>query len=91
MYAHLHTFSQVVCRQLGYQRASRATVGAEFGQGTGDILMDDVQCVGTEASLHECPFSGWRPENCRHYEDAGVVCEGIESLFVCICISDSFS
>ena len=40
---------------------------------------------GTEASLDECPFSGWRLHECRHYEDAGVVCEGIESLEFFLC------
>ncbi len=47
---------------------------ATFGQGTGDIILDDLQCVGTEANLFECPHSGVNVHNCVHAEDAGVVC-----------------
>lgn len=67
---------QVVCHQLGYAQATRATVRAEFGQGTGDIWMDNVYCTGSENSLDECQFNGWGDHDCAHSEDAGAVCEG---------------
>ena len=47
---------------------------AHFGQGTGSILMDDVNCSGSERSLALCSFKGFGLENCEHYEDAGVAC-----------------
>ena len=68
--------SQVVCHQLGYANASRATVTAEFGQGTGEIWLDDLACTGFEDSLAECLNNGWGDHNCRHREDAGAVCQG---------------
>eukprot|EP00731_Ephydatia_muelleri_P001646 Em0001g1646a len=65
----------VVCRQLGYIRAVRASTNAEFGQGTGTIWMSDVTCAGSEPSLDQCLFNGWGINNCVHRDDAGVVCQ----------------
>ena len=47
---------------------------AAFGQGTGLIVLDDVQCSGTESTLLSCPARQIGTHNCGHYEDAGVVC-----------------
>ncbi|XP_072051923.1 uncharacterized protein [Amphiura filiformis] len=69
--------ARVVCRQLGYSDAIRHTVGAEFGQGTGVIVLDNVACTGEETNLYECPLQPRVPfgrNNCKHAEDAGVVC-----------------
>ena len=45
---------------------------AHFGRGTGTIVMDDVQCVGTESYLTNCTHT--TNHNCGHDEDAGVRC-----------------
>ena len=69
------TDARVVCRQLGYQGAAFAHRNAEFGEGTGGILLDNVDCTGAETSLLQCPHGGIYIHNCGHHEDAGVTCE----------------
>uniref|UniRef100_A0A672U5U7 Soluble scavenger receptor cysteine-rich domain-containing protein SSC5D n=1 Tax=Strigops habroptila TaxID=2489341 RepID=A0A672U5U7_STRHB len=66
----------VVCRQLGCGAALSAPGLSGFGQGSGPIWLDGVSCVGTEATLAECPVKPWGQHACNHVEDASVVCAG---------------
>ena len=47
---------------------------AYFDQGSGLILLDNVQCTGNEASIIFCSHIGIGSHDCDHSEDAGVVC-----------------
>ena len=65
----------VVCRQLGYSSAVSAPRRALFGQGSGKIWLDDVECEGDESSIVNCRHRPWGVHNyCGHYADASVIC-----------------
>ena len=50
--------------------------------GTGQILLDNLQCTGRESRLIDCPHLGLGIHDCSHSEDAGVRCRpGI--IFYC--------
>ncbi|XP_067422174.1 antigen WC1.1-like, partial [Emydura macquarii macquarii] len=72
--------SNVVCKQLGCGHAINATVSAHYGPGSGQIWLDDVNCSGNESDLWACPSRGWGQHNCRHKEDAGVLCSEFMDL-----------
>ena len=69
------TDANVVCRELGFERAVKAYVSASFEQGNGTIWMDDIQRSGKERSLTVCRHNVSGKPNCRdHSKNAGVVC-----------------
>lgn len=65
----------VVCRQLGFTGVAKARSMAYFGEGQGPIHLDNVRCSGTETSLGQCAAAGQDGHDCRHSEDAGVICD----------------
>uniref|UniRef100_A0A8D0DDV1 SRCR domain-containing protein n=1 Tax=Sander lucioperca TaxID=283035 RepID=A0A8D0DDV1_SANLU len=82
--------TEVVCRELGCGAALSAPYSARFGEGTGQIWLDEVACSGNESSVTLCQHSGFGTHNCKHGEDAGVVCSG-EKDFVMIRLTGSGS
>ena len=73
--------AHVVCREIGCPNgAIAAPLRAQFGQGTGTIWIDNVQCSGNENYLSECAHIGWGVHNCIHSEDAGVRCNSTGTL-----------
>ncbi|XP_045021206.1 antigen WC1.1-like isoform X2 [Bubalus bubalis] len=72
--------AHVVCRQLGCGQALNATTSAHFGAGSGPIWLDDLNCTGKESHVWKCPSRGWGRHNCRHKQDAGVICSEFLAL-----------
>ncbi|KAK3755957.1 hypothetical protein QZH41_010897 [Actinostola sp. cb2023] len=66
--------AKVACRQLGFTKA----VGYwYYGRGSGKLWLNNMQCSGSETSLHRCTHNGWGNvySYCNsHTRDVGVVC-----------------
>ena len=60
---------------LGFSGAVELS-NAYYGEGTGPILLDNLECNGTELSLFDCDHDGIGVHNCYHDEDASVICGG---------------
>ncbi len=57
-------------------------VNAAFGQGTGNIFLDEMRCTGLEYRLFDCPRGG---VSCYHSRDAGVQCREGTVLLLLLC------
>uniref|UniRef100_UPI0037E9B359 HHIP-like protein 1 n=1 Tax=Semicossyphus pulcher TaxID=241346 RepID=UPI0037E9B359 len=66
----------VVCRQRGFTTALAVMKRAALGEADRSvrIMLDDVECEGSERSLLECKRSKVGKHNCTHGEDVGVIC-----------------
>lgn len=73
----------VVCRWLGYVRASKAKSVAFYGPGHNSqpIWLSNVNCTGEEDELSACDSSDWGDNRCSHQEDASVVCTNLSGIF----------
>ena len=65
----------VACYQLGFPYV-RVNTTATFGQGTGQIWLANLSCIGFENQLFDCVHNGFGSHDCSHSEDAGLVCDG---------------
>ena len=45
-----------------------------FPNGIGPIWLDNVECIGTELRLIDCPAAPLGNNFCSHFEDVGVAC-----------------
>jgi hypothetical protein len=62
--------ARVACRELGFADG----VFSGNSVGSGEILLDNVECIGTEGSLLQCSHQGIGLHNCGHTEDVAVTC-----------------
>ena len=63
---------QVACRQLGFSHPRSFASG---NPGTGDIVLDNLQCTGSEKTLTHCDHI--TSHNCGHYEDISITCDAL--------------
>jgi hypothetical protein len=63
--------ANVACKTLGFKRGIHRHK-AYYGEGSGPILFDDVQCKGYERTLFHCKVNYFH--DCEHSEDVGVDC-----------------
>ena len=70
--------ADVVCKQLGFESAERIYYRAHYGEGSGPIWMDQMNCPNGVSSVLRCKHNGWGRHDCRHGEDAGVRCKRVE-------------
>ncbi|KAJ8034719.1 Neurotrypsin [Holothuria leucospilota] len=72
--------ANVVCSQLGYPSGGIAYSNAYFGKGEGPILLENLNCAGTETSLFRCSHRKVSTGS-DHSQDAGVACFDLSNDF----------
>ncbi|XP_076469715.1 scavenger receptor cysteine-rich domain-containing protein DMBT1-like [Babylonia areolata] len=65
----------VACWQLGYGRHGNnySTIGVDAGGPP--ILLDDLQCQGSEGRLEQCQHRAWGLNDCKEEEHVELVCQ----------------
>ncbi|XP_071141697.1 scavenger receptor cysteine-rich domain-containing protein DMBT1-like [Mytilus edulis] len=65
----------VICTMLGFNNSHPNILSApEFGSGSGDIFLKDVECKGKEHDITDCNYKGWGISGCVHSEDVAIDC-----------------
>ena len=72
----------MVCHQLGYPDAVGGPLSSHYGQGTGPIWINGVECLGNESDLFACAHNKISNHSCEHDQDASVECLGMPTLYV---------
>ena len=77
---NLDWLQQVATSMYNYYGSYFDSAGAQlliqniFGEGTGRIWLDSVQCTGSERAVINCTASSSGNISCTHEQDAGVRC-----------------
>lgn len=75
---------------MDFKSLEALSAGTVYGSGSGSILLESVNCVGSEQRLLNCshPFPVGISE-CSHAQDIGVACQPI--IFPGICFQICFT
>lgn len=66
-----------------FRRHVQFKTDAYYGEGTGDILITNLDCAGFEVTIQSCygfPNSEY-PYNCFHDQDVGISCSDGKLIF----------
>ncbi|KAL9984310.1 hypothetical protein ACROYT_G006586 [Oculina patagonica] len=69
------TEAAVVCRQLGFPGVITALRFSSFGEGSGPVVMSNVECTGTEKTLQQCQYRDWPKSDIYRDREVGVICK----------------
>jgi len=75
-------FANILCRlrspvvDYSVHRYGERLSDNRFDADSGQIWLNNVQCVGNETSLADCEHNGWSNHNCTHSEDVSLACTG---------------
>lgn len=64
---------EMICIEAGCSSLISIHSGALFGEGSGPLLTDDLNCFGNESSVLNCEWVN-HTDTCDHTKDVGVVC-----------------
>lgn len=77
--------AQVVCNQMNCGKSHKVTYTDAYGRGTGNFLLGQFGCSGSELSLSQCIQSGG--DTCNVTSIAGVICTGNRNHFTFLFIA----
>ncbi|XP_073669908.1 scavenger receptor cysteine-rich domain-containing protein DMBT1-like [Paramisgurnus dabryanus] len=66
----------MICTEAGCGPFQSVKAGAFYGQGTGPLLTDDLNCYGNESAVINCEWDN-HTDACDHKHDVSVICEPI--------------
>ncbi|XP_052268580.1 uncharacterized protein LOC127869962 [Dreissena polymorpha] len=80
--------ARVVCRLAGIDSAGNFTLHTnvyKFGQGSGNLIVENLHCNGTEADIDECASYPWKESSAQppcnaHLYDVGVNCRPVTPM-----------
>eukprot|EP01084_Bolivina_argentea_P252658 424134_1 len=76
------TDAQIVCKQLGFIGGGDVLSPKQVTDGTGTIIVSNVECKGYESSLTECSavWGNVGQDICTHEDDVGIRCNNVRLM-----------
>ena len=71
LYTYIHTYIHTYIQHT--HTGAIALSRAHYGNGSGLIHLNNINCRGSESRLVDCPYNN-ATSDCTHSEDAGVYC-----------------